>query len=120
MTGSDLSGSEPQMLSRLIGVGDRSSHDWQHDELASIMRHQLDADLVGELGGADIRTRHRVADMQPHDRPRLTTIRDLLCASNPPIELLILAKEYARSFHSHPESPLPPPSPRCCTTPASS
>jgi hypothetical protein len=92
---SALSQSGPEPLAELLGAGESPSGLWQPEEMGAIFRHQMAAPLLADLGG-----------LAPPGAP-FQSFADLLRHSSPPIALLELVKNFAKSNAEHPESGLP-------------
>lgn len=95
----------PQTLAQLFGL-DESFTLWSAAELASILRHQLAAPLLFDLKReAGFDTVHL---QQLAVGANIVTFADLLHHPQPPLELLVATKQFAKSSQHHPEAPLPP------------
>jgi hypothetical protein len=75
---------------------------WREEELADILLHQLGVPLL-----FDLREMPAVADDAPTVLPG--TFGSLLFDENPPLPLLRLMKEFAKSSDKGLHNPLPPP-----------
>ena len=91
-----------------MGLSEQSHGDWQAADLADMMAHQLRASLVFDLGHTCEAQRQRIQRILLEDGANLVTFSDLLEHPNPPVELLNLAKDFAKSRYHHREGPLPP------------
>lgn len=105
MNRSDVFSTDAKALGKMLDTGEVPS--WGSEDLAAMLEHQLDAPLEVDLGGLDLALAARL----PHltgtgDRP-LRTFRDLFCHPRPPVDLLELAKRFAKLHRNQPESPLP-------------
>jgi hypothetical protein len=83
---------------------------WPSEELGNILRHQLEAPLVFDLGriAPDWQRMQRLLDegSEGGERP-LNCFGDLFRHPRPPIELLQLTKEFAKGSRVDPDCPLP-------------
>lgn len=94
-------------LSSLMNLEEDTQPLWRPDELAAIWRHQLSAPLEFDLStiGPDAETTlHELESKQPK-RPK--TFRELLQDPHPPIELLKLAKDFAKTHANSTDGALP-------------
>jgi hypothetical protein len=78
---------------------DRSAATWTDSEMAAIWRHQLDAPLLVDLGGlsADAGATVTMHAQQGTPGRELRSFGDLIRHPQPPLELLKLAKEFAKA-----------------------
>jgi hypothetical protein len=78
---------------------DASAATWTDSEMAAIWRHQLDAPLAVDLGGISADAGATVTmHAQPNRTGReLRSFGDLIGHPRPPLELLQLAKEFAKA-----------------------
>jgi len=91
----ELAGSDSKGLSALIGLNERIPQ-WSASDLSSILLHQLAAPLQTDLSvlGPDApRMLQRFTAASPN---ACQTFRDVLCSDDPPVELLVMIKDYAR------------------------
>lgn len=88
-------------LSRMLSIQPESLGLWDESELADLLRHQLDAPLLFDLGrlGQGLK-----AERSPGG---IGSFRELLRHPDPPIDLLVLTKEFGKSGAAHPDSPVP-------------
>ena len=103
--------SQPDALAQLLAIDGDRPPAWRHDELSDILQHQLRAPLMfdlGRLGGAgtphDAGGQHPPAGAGPG--VGLHCFGDLLYHPSPPVELLVLAKQFAKTADQG--GPLPP------------
>ena len=85
--------SRADALASMLEVDWAAGRPWEERELAAVLRHQLAAPLH-----VDLRTR---------GDETVATFYDLLHHPTPPIELLALAKDFAKACRADPDSPLP-------------
>ena len=99
----DLFRSQPDGLARLLSIDGDRPPAWRREELSDILHHQLRAPLVFDLGrlgeavappAADACGRPAAAAAVPGG---LYCFGDLLYHASPPIELLVLAKQFAKT-----------------------
>lgn len=77
-------------------AGSRSGLKWSEADMAAIWRHQLDAPLLLDLGGLSVGAGATVASYaQSGGASR--TFGDLIGHPQPPLELLQLAKQFAKA-----------------------
>lgn len=99
--------SDPVALSKLMEIDDTAEHLWDQNDLAEIWQHQLDAPLDFDLAGDDARQKQRISSLSVTAIRPPKTFRDLLHHPNPPVELLRLAKEFAKASPKDKNRPLP-------------
>jgi hypothetical protein len=95
---------DPQSLAGLLSLASasvaQSSPDirvaWSVTDLAAIWRHQLAAPLLLDLGSINDDANTAVST-HTRSAPRLESFADLLGHPSPPIELLQLVKQFAKS-----------------------
>lgn len=105
MSDPDVPNPDSIPLSRLLGlVEDDGERGWSEGELADILRHQLRAPLLFDLGKLAPATEAEV--WWGSGRGRIESFGDLLHHSSPPLELLSLVKEFGKSA-TLPQSVLP-------------
>ena len=80
---------------------------WGPNDLAAVLRHQLNAPLAFDLGALEQGAGQRVAALAQVEGPPLHTFRDLFGHPHPPVELLELTKRFAKWSARRPEAPLP-------------
>ncbi|HEY1789343.1 MAG TPA: hypothetical protein VGJ73_14380 [Verrucomicrobiae bacterium] len=96
-----------QQLSALIASGEERGPLWRPDELAAIFRHQMSAPVLMDLGSFDPRTASQLKALTLAQGLLLSSFADLFNHANPPVQLLQLVKDFAKTNLDHPESGLP-------------
>jgi len=99
--------SRAKSLSALMEAGSEQARLWGPEELAAIFRHQMSAPVLVDLGGFDPGTAVRLKTLSEAQGLLLKSFSDLFHHLSPPIELLKLAKDFAKANMDHPESGLP-------------
>lgn len=94
-------------LAELMASGWESARLWRPEELAAIFRHQMSAPMLVDLGGFDVSTATRLRTLSDAQGLLLKSFSDLINHPSPPVELLTLVKNFAKSNVDHPESGLP-------------
>jgi hypothetical protein len=102
-----LSKSAPKSLAALMAEGAEHAGLWRPDELGAIFRHQLSAPILVDLGGMDSAAAGRLKLLADAQTLVLKSFSDLLLHPAPPLELLSLAKDFAKANMEHPGSSLP-------------
>ena len=92
--------SEPGSLASMLEVGWEAGPTWGERDLAAVLQHQLAAPVVCDLGPAG-------ADATADPRAGIRTFGDLLHHPAPPVELLVLAKDFAKASRADPHAALP-------------
>jgi hypothetical protein len=94
-------------LTYMMDLDFGSQELWGPDELGAVLEHQLSAPLQCDLGRLDKGLAGRLEELNSAEGPALGTFGDLLHHPHPPVELLELAKRFAKACRSHRDSPLP-------------
>jgi len=94
----DLDHSHPSQLAEALSIDAALPDSWRPDELAAILRHQLQTALSVDLD---------VADGEPVSREAGTTFGELLLSPSPSLPCLQRVKRFVKACKSHPNSPLP-------------
>ena len=102
-----LSLSGPEPLAALLAAGGPPSGLWQPEEMAAIFRHQMAALLRVDLGGLARPAAERLEALVAAPAAPLQSFADLLRHPSPPLELLELVKDFAKTNADHPENGLP-------------
>ncbi len=102
-----LSKSAPKSLAALMAEGAERARLWRADELGAIFRHQLSAPILVDLGGFDSASAARLKVLSEAQNLLLKSFSDLLLHTTPPIELLRLAKDFAKANMDRPDGSLP-------------
>ena len=96
MNDPDVRHTDPGMLSRLMALDADEGRGWSAKELGDILRHQLRAPLLFDLGklspAGEVELRHFA-----QAGGRIENFGDLLHHPAPPVELLSLVKEFGKS-----------------------
>jgi hypothetical protein len=102
-----LGKSPPKSLAALLAVGTERVRLWRPEELKAIFRHQMSSPILVDLGGYDPGTAVRLHALSEAQSLLLKSFSDLFHHPVPPIELLLLTKDFAKANMDHPESSLP-------------
>lgn len=102
-------------LASLFAVGDGVCGQWRPDELADVLRHQLDAPLTPDLAGlergaadpADPGGSDQLPGQLPGQAAAPGSFAELLCHPDPPIRLLVLAKRFFKAGEQRGDGALP-------------
>jgi hypothetical protein len=100
---SRLQDGHPQNLARLftIGDGDFPEQVWEARDLGAMLRHQLGVNLRSDLPAAAA-----AAQLAEAAQSSIQTFGSLLNHAHPPIELLKLVKDFAKSGRVTQDGPL--------------
>jgi hypothetical protein len=93
-------------LPTLLGIRQDALHAWSPAEFGAILQHQLNASLRLSMGILSAEVMHELAKL-PQEKAELRNLKDLFHARKPPVELLQLAKRFAKLCDGGSESPLP-------------
>jgi hypothetical protein len=99
--------SRAKELSALLASGGEHARLWRPEELAAMLRHQMSAPMLVDLGGFDAQTATRLRTLSEAQGLLLKSFSDLFHHPAPPVELLELVKNFAKANLDHPESGLP-------------
>jgi hypothetical protein len=99
--------SPPKSLAAFMAAGDERARLWRPDELAALFRHQLAAPILVDLGGFDPATASRLRLLGAAHNLVLKSFLELFLHPAPPVELLALTKDFAKTNMDHPDSSLP-------------
>ena len=99
--------SSPKGLAALLNSGSATARLWRPQELAAIFRHQLSATVLVDLGRFDVGTAAKLRGLTESQGLLLKSFSELFQHPTPPVELLTLAKDFAKANMNHPESALP-------------
>jgi hypothetical protein len=102
-----LSLSGPEPLAALLAAGEAPAGLWRPDEMAAIFEHQMAAPLVVDLRGLAPPVARRLEALAGGQGAPAQSFADLLRQQNPPLELLELVKDFAKTNADHPENGLP-------------
>ena len=107
MTNYDLSKTDPGTLAKLMTLGNEPQRIWRPEELAVVFSHQMAAVVQFDLAGLDEGIGAKLMTLSAAEGLLVRSFADLFQHSNPPIELLILTKQFAKANINHPDSSLP-------------
>jgi len=88
-----------------IGAGDRAR--WEPLELAHIFQHQMEAPLLDDLR-CDVSQMQAIAPLLRDVGTPIVTFKDLLLHPSPPVSLLCMLKDFAKTADKGADDPLPP------------
>lgn len=108
MSAEEDSGTDLTRLRRLVDDTADERELWRPEEFAAIFRHQLAAPLGADLGGLGPRLGEKLAGLRTPDGRPIATFGDLLHHPAPPVALLDLVKEFAKTSRRAGQSYLPP------------
>jgi hypothetical protein len=103
----DHPGPERRRLDRLMELGLAAEKPCRSGELRAVWQHQLGSPFHFDLGGFDAPAAERLRALGEAEGLLLRSLRDLLQHPRPPLELLRLAKDFAKAHQHSPRSPLP-------------
>jgi hypothetical protein len=102
-TGND----EASALASMFDAGTAPAHPWHSEELAAVLRHQLDAPVSVDLVNLRGVTAERVGRLAGAADPPIRSFFDLLGHPEPPVELLEMTKRFAKRARRKPGLGLP-------------
>ncbi len=92
-----------------LALAARPAPLWHDDELGPILIHQLDAPMAVDLAGIAPDLTGRLHTLTSAEGQTLRSFADLLFHPHPPVELLTLIKDFAKTHLHQGHSPLPTP-----------
>jgi hypothetical protein len=92
-------------LARLLAVGTGGESGWRPEEMGAVFAHQSSATVEFELGGLRPPAAQRLASLSAAQGLLVRSFRDLFRHPCPPIELLVLTKDYAKRLLGSDDSP---------------
>jgi hypothetical protein len=108
MPADDLDKTEPPRLAEMLALdGARPGRVWRADDLAAVLRHQLDAPLEFDLGDLSEEYANLAPPGEPGSLHWRVTFGQLLHHARPPLPLVERAKRFAKACRNHPDGPLP-------------
>lgn len=103
----NLQGALPERLVELMGLGTHAHQPWSDAELAAILQYQLARPLESDLGPLPKEVRQALQRVEPLANVEETTFGFWLHHMHPPLELLKLIKQFAKSSHANPLFAIP-------------
>lgn len=102
----DSSTSHSRPWAKMMDLHTEGQPLWSPEELGAILEHQLAAPIAFDLGAMDPGLSVRLPSLTAGEPP-VKTFHDLFHHPYPPLELLLLTKDFAKRCHYWPDSPLP-------------
>lgn len=99
---------QARSLAKLLSEQSLPQHVWTEEEIGAVLVHQWMAPLRVSLEGISPQQRSAVKLVAEADELLLRSFGDLLTHRSPPLELLVIMKDFAKAVGVHPHSPLPP------------
>jgi hypothetical protein len=103
----DIYDGESSWLAEMMAVDSAGEVLWKEEEFGAILECQLSAAIEFDLGYFGDQTSQRVKALCSQQQPPIRSFHDLFHHPCPPVELLQLTKEFARSCRSRPDPLLP-------------
>jgi hypothetical protein len=103
----DLREAQPKVLAGIISLVGRRFDEFAADELGAAWRHQLNSSLT--RGFEDSPQRASLHELTTGHDGEFQTFTDLLRHPHPPLQLLKILKEFAKSQNTDNDSALPAP-----------
>jgi len=100
--------SDPGSLARLMDIDGNPRRVWQPRELRAILRHQLSCPMQFEMSGLGGGLAGKLRAFASSEGLLIAGLGDLLRHPTPPVELLVLTKDFAKGHLCHPGSAFPP------------
>jgi len=99
---------EPRRLSSLIEERGDPTALWSPDEMSDVLRHQLEAPLAVDLALLDPEIDARLEALRGHVPAPPRTFGELLRHPRPPLDLLVLVKEFGKRGRTKADPAIPP------------
>jgi hypothetical protein len=93
---SHIESASPGKLAGVMGLGESPARAWRPEELAAVFKHQMAAPICVDLAGLGSGTAARVRTLTDATGLLLKSFEDLFLHPNPPLELLVLVKEFGK------------------------
>ena len=106
-TSSDDPLGDAQSLADMLDLQDGKEDLWASADLEAVLQHQLDAPITVDLIGLDQALSRAGQTPETIKGPPIKTFRGLFEHPHPPIELLQVAKQFAKRCRNRPDGPLP-------------
>jgi hypothetical protein len=103
---SDDGYTDSRLLARALS-GPADDEPWSNADLAAMLRHQWSAPLCPDLERVAPGAASRAQPLAAAAAPPIHTFGDLLFHPQPPLELLVLLKEFGKAAPDAQEHPLP-------------
>jgi hypothetical protein len=107
MTQPDLDNTEPSRLASIVDLDPSAQRLWEPDELAEILRHQLSVSVRLDPAAVNSGQNLKPQTLVSPGGMTVDSFAELLAHPDPPIELLIKLKDFAKANAAHPDSALP-------------
>src|SRR5262249_23618648 len=107
MTVPDLHETDPRLLAQFLEVEEVPPGIWPAHELGAILRHQMATPVRLDLESVGSTFRARLQALPAGQQPGALTFGDLFQQAAPPLELLVLVKQFAKASRVRGESVLP-------------
>jgi len=104
----DLDNTDPRLLAQFLAVDDVPRRLWSDGELGAILHHQLATAVHIDLESADAAIRVRLEALPLDQQPKSRSYEEVFQLPAPPVELLNLIKQFAKSSRIRGENVLPP------------
>jgi hypothetical protein len=104
----DLHDTDPRLLAQILATDDVPRRLWPAEELGAILRHQLATSVQMDLESGGSKFQARLAALPAAQQPGNLTYEGVFQLASPPLELLSLIKQLAKSSRVRGESVLPP------------
>lgn len=96
-----------ERLARTLGFGLEPERLWTEQELEAVYRHQMSAPITVDLSAMDDQQARRIRQATEAKGLTLRSFADLLQHPSPPVELLVLTKDFAKANRLTRQSALP-------------
>jgi hypothetical protein len=102
-----IQNTDPEALAEIMEVDRTTIGLWRTEEMGAVLRHQLAAPAQAELRCIRTGLDARFAACREVQEGTIRTFGDLFRHPAPPLTLLLLVKDFAKSCRNDPNNPLP-------------
>jgi hypothetical protein len=103
----DLYKTDPKLLARMMDLDEEPEQVWSEEELGPILRHQLSASVKFDLETLEEEASSKLESLLVGGGAGIRSFNDLFHHPHPPIELLVMTKNFTKACRSNPQGPLP-------------
>ncbi|WP_428937016.1 hypothetical protein [Fontivita pretiosa] len=104
---SNLDNADSRRLASIVDLDPSADRVWHPEELGAILRHQLAVPIQFDLAGLAPGAAKKLATLSAASGLLLQSLADLLAHPAPPVELLVMLKDFAKANAAHRDSALP-------------
>lgn len=103
----DILNASPGKVAELLGMGGVPARVWRPQEIAAVFKHQMSAPVAVDLDTLPSKLQEQLRFLSDAGGLLLKSFRDLFQHPSPPVELLVLVKDFAKMNLNQSASLLP-------------